>query len=134
MPTPFPTPKAIEFGEEETAILVDELPYEEHPRVSARRVVTEYRRDAAVAEGQHQGMSYVMDGKVEEAGKDDSGVAFVTFAVGRGLLRCVFEVITEAELSRLMPGGSNAVVGTIESFDVDSLTVHAKECRLVKGF
>jgi len=133
-PTPFPTPQAIKIGEEETAVLVDDLPYEDHPRVSARQMVSDYRKDAEAAKAKHQGNSYVMDGKVEESGVDDKGLAFVTFKVGRGHMRCVFKAISEAELSRLTPGGSNAVVGIVQSFDESTLTVHSGECQVVKGF
>jgi len=133
-PTPFPTPQPIKIGEEETAVLVDDLPYEEHPRVSARQLVSDYRKDAGAAKAKHQGNSYVMDGKVEESGVDDKGVAFVTFKVGRGHMRCVFKAISEAELSRLTPGGSNAVVGIVQSFDESTLTVHSGGCQVVKGF
>jgi len=133
-PTPFPTPEAIKFGEEETAVLVDDLPYEDHPRVSARQLVSDYRSDAESAKNDHQGNSYVMNGKVEESGVDDKGVAFVTFKVGRGHMRCVFKAISEAELSRLTPGGSNTVLGIVQSFDESTLTVHSGECQVVKGF
>lgn len=133
-PTPFPTPQPIKIGEDETAVLVDDLPYEEHPRVSARQLVSDYRKDADAAKAKHQGNSYVMDGKVEESGVDDKGLAFVTFKVGRGHMKCVFKAVSEAELSRLTPGGSNAVVGIVQSFDESTLTVHSGECQVVKGF
>lgn len=129
---PTPTPPPFTFSEKTTAVLIDTL--ESSPRVSARQIVNEYRDDPAAANLRYGGKHVVMQGTVKEAGRDRDGHPYLLFTAGRGTLKCNFEVISEAELLRLTPGGTNAAVGNVESFDADDLSVVANQCTLVLGY
>ncbi|MBI2965062.1 MAG: hypothetical protein HYY34_02530 [Chloroflexi bacterium] len=130
--TPTPTPPPFTFSEKTTAVLIDTL--ESTPRTSARQIVTDYRDDPSVAEARYRGKPVVIQGTIKEAGRDSAGNPFVVFNAGRGTLRCEFAVISEPELLRLTPAGTNATVGTVEAFDPSELSVTARQCKLVLGY
>ncbi len=49
-------------------------------------------------------------------------------------MTCHFEEITDAELLRFSPDGTNAVVGTIDAWDAENRILTVRECRVVLGF
>lgn len=130
--TPTPTPPPFTFSEKTTAVLIDTL--ESTPRTSARQIVTDYRDDPTAAEARYKGKQFVIQGTIKEAGRDSAGTPFLVFNAGRGTFRCYFAVISEAELLRLTPAGTNATVGTVEAFDPSDLSVTARQCKLVLGY
>lgn len=130
--TPTPTPPPVTLGEKITAVLIDTL--EATPRTSARQIVSEYRDGVAAADLRYRGKAMVIQGTVREAGFDSNGKPYVLFAAGAGALRCTFAEISRPELLRLTPGGTNAAVGTVESFDPDTLVATASQCKLVLGY
>lgn len=132
--TPTPTPPLRTVDEEITGVLIDLLAGDEYPRTSARQIVNDYRDDPVAAEAKYRGKFPVIQGTVKEAGRDPDGAAWVAFSAGKGELRCIFEKITEAELSRLTPGGTNATTGSLEEFDPETLRVTAKDCRIILGY
>ncbi len=131
--SPTPTPPGKTADEAGTARLVDELSSDEFPRTSARIIEREFRNDFDTAKLKI-GQAFVVQGDVIEAGKDDADQPFVHFQAGAGRVTCHFEAITEAELLRFSPGGTNAVVGTIDTWDADNRILTVKDCRVVLGF
>ena len=117
--TPTPIPPDKTGDEEGTARLVDELSSEDYPRTSARTIEREFRNEPETAQ-QRIGKDFVIQGDVLEAGKDASGQPFVHFKAGAGRVTCHFEAITDAELLRFSPDGTNAVVGTVDSWDAEN--------------
>ena len=113
--------------------LVDDLSSEDHPRTSARDLEREFRREPEAA-APKMGKSFVVQGDVLEAGVNDASDSYVSFRAGAGRVTCIFDVITEAELSRFTPGGTNAVVGTIEDWDATDRILTLKNCLVVVGF
>jgi hypothetical protein len=132
-PEPTSTPPSKTIDEEVTGRLVDELSFNEYPRSSARDLEREFRKSPETA-NQKIGKQFVVQGDVLEAGDDAAVGRYVSFKAGLGRVTCVFEVITEAELRRFTPDGTNAVVGTIESWDADNRVLTLKDCRVVIGF
>lgn len=130
-PTPIPPDKTTD--EEGTARLVDELSAETYPRTSARIIEREFRNEPQTAQ-QKIGNAFVIQGDVLEAGKDASGQPFVHFKAGAGRVTCHFEVITDAELLRFSPDGTNAVVGTVDAWDAENRILTVRDCRVVLGF
>lgn len=130
--TPTPTPPPFTFSEKTTAVLIDTL--ESTPRTSARQIVSDYRDEPSAAAARYKGKQVVIQGTIKEAGRDSAGNPFLVFNAGRGTLRCYFAVISEAELLRLTPGGTNATVGTVEAFNPSDLSVVARQCKLVLGY
>lgn len=130
--TPTPTPPPVTLSEKITAVLIDTL--ESTPRTSARQIVSDYRDGVAAADLRYRGKPVVIQGTVKEAGFDSGGNPYVLFAAGAGALRCTFVEISQPELLRLTPGGTNAAVGTVESFDPDTLVATASQCKLVLGY
>ncbi len=131
--TPTPTPPSRTTDEEGTGRLVDELSSDEFPRTSARVIECEFRNEPATAQ-QKIGKSFVVQGDVLDAGKDASGQPFVHFKAGAGRVTCFFEDITDAELLRFTPDGTNAIVGTIDAWDADNRVLTIRDCRVVLGF
>jgi hypothetical protein len=130
--TPTPTPPPFTFSEKTTAVLIDTL--ESTPRTSARQIVSDFRDDPSAAEARYKGKQFVIQGTIKEAGRDSDGSPFLVFTAGRGTFRCYFAVISEPELLRLTPAGTNATVGTVTEFDPSDLKVTARQCKLVLGY
>lgn len=131
--TPTPTPPSRTADEEGTARLVDELSTDDFPRTSARILEREFRNEFETAK-QKLDKAFVIQGDVSEAGKDAAGQPFVHFKAGLGRVNCLFEAITDAELLRFTPDGTNAIVGTIEAWDADNRILSIRDCRVVLGF
>ena len=127
-----PTPPAKTTEEKITGRLVDELSSSNYPRTNARVLEREFRKDPEALK--KIGKSFVIQGDVIEAGKNDAGKAFVHFKAGAGKVTCYFEKITDAELLRFAPNGTNAVVGVIESWDAEKRHMIVNDCRVVLGF
>lgn len=144
-PTPTPTAKpqnAVEptatapsktIDEQLSGGLVDNLSAEDYPRTSARDLEREFRREFATAEPKI-GNSFVVQGDVLEAGMNDASESFVSFKAGAGKVTCIFDVITDAELARFTPGGTNAVVGKIETWNATDRILTLTDCLVVVGF
>lgn len=130
--TPTPTPPPVTLSEKITAVLIDTLV--DTPRTSARQIVSDYRDGVAAADAKYKGRPVVIQGTVKEAGIDADGQPYVLFAAGAGALRCTFVDISQPELLRLTPGGTNAAVGTVQSYDSENLLATAGKCQLVLGF
>ena len=113
--------------------LVDDLSAEDYPRTSARDLEREFRREFEAAEPKI-GKSFVVQGDVLEAGLNDASESFVSFRAGAGRVTCIFNVITEAELLRFSPGGTNAVVGTIDTWNATDRILTLKNCQIVVGY
>jgi len=113
--------------------LVDDLSAEDYPRTSARDLEREFRREFEAAEPKI-GKSFVVQGDVLEAGVNDASESFVSFRAGAGRVTCIFDVITKAELLRFSPGGTNAVVGTIETWNATDRILTLKNCQVVVGY
>ena len=132
-PVPTPTPPSKTIDEEITGRLVDELSFDEYPRTNARSLEREFRRTPETAE-EKIGKSFVVQGDVLEAGNNADNESYVTFKAGLGSVTCIFEVITEAELLRFTPDGTNAVIGTVDTWDAENRSLMLNECRVVLGF
>jgi len=130
--TPTPIPPPVTLSEKITAVLIDTLV--DTPRTSARQIVSDYRDDVAAADAKYKGKPVVIQGTVKEAGIDSGGKPYVLFAAGAGTLKCKFVDISQPELLRLTPGGTNAAVGTVEAYDRDQLLATAGKCQLVLGY
>jgi hypothetical protein len=131
--TPTPTPPSKTIDEALTGKLVDELSFEDFPRTSARDLEREFRQTPETA-NEKIGKSFVVQGDVKEAGADAAGESFVTFKAGLGQVTCVFAEISAAELLRYTPDGTNAVVGTIDTWDAENRVLTLKDCRVVIGY
>ncbi len=129
--TPTPPPRTVD--EEITGELVDNISEEEYPRVSSRVLERDFRRTEGYAEA-NIGKSFLVWGEVIIAERRDDGVAFVEFKAGRGKVICEFEVITDAELRRLTPDGTNATTGTVASWDAENRVLSLDGCRIVLAF
>ncbi len=132
-PTSTPTPPPRTVTEEITGELVDNISEEEFPRISARVLERDFRRTEGYAQ-ENIGKSFLIWGEVIIADRRDDNSAFVEFKAGRGKVICNFEVITDAELRRLSPDGTNAVTGTVEEWDAENRILTANNCRIVLGF
>ena len=132
-PTPTPTPPSKTIDEKLTGGLVDELSTDEYPRTNARDLEREFRRTPETA-NEKIGKSFVIQGDVLEAGTNTDGESYVSFKAGLGRVTCIFDVITEAELRRFTPDGTNAVVGKIESWDAENRILTISDCVVVLGF
>ncbi len=144
-PTPTTTPKsatAVEptatapiktIDEKLSGGLVDDLSTADYPRTNARDLEREFRREPETA-APKIGKSFVVQGDVLEAGVNDATESFVSFRAGAGRVTCIFDVITEAELLRFSPGGTNAVVGTIDNWNAPDRILTLKNCLVVVGF
>lgn len=134
-PTPAPTstPPSKTIDEDITGRLIDELSFEDFPRTSARDLEREFRKTPETAELKI-GKDFVVQGDVLEAGNDAAGDSYVSFKAGLGRVTCIFEIITEAELRRFTPDGTNSVVGTIDTWDSENRVLTLKDCRVVIGF
>lgn len=113
--------------------LVDDLSAEDYPRTSARHLEREFRREPEAAASK-MGKSFVVQGDVLEAGVNDVSESYVSFKAGAGKVTCIFDVITEAELLRFSPGGTNAVVGTIDNWNDTDRILTLKDCLVVVGY
>ena len=131
--SPTPTPPNRTIDEEVTGRLVDELSFDEYPRSSARDLEREFRKTPETA-NEKIGKQFVVQGDVLVAGNDSAGDSYVSFKAGLGRVTCIFEIITEAELRRFTPDGTNSVVGTIDTWDADNRVLTLKDCRVVIGF
>ena len=133
IPSPTPTPPNKTIDEEQSGTLVDELSSDEFPRTSARDLEREFRRTPETA-NEKIGKSFVVQGDVLEAGNNADGMSYVSFKAGNGRVTCIFEVITEAELRRFTPDGTNSVAGTIDTWDAENRVLTLKDCNVVIGF
>lgn len=113
--------------------LVDNLSAEDYPRTSARVLEREFRREPEAA-APKMGKSFVVQGDVLEAGVNDASESYVSFKAGAGKVTCIFDVITEAELLRFSPDGTNAVVGTIDNWNATDRILTLKDCLVVVGY
>jgi len=133
IPSPTPTPPNKTIDEEQSGKLVDELSADEFPRTSARDLEREFRRTPETA-NEKIGKSFVVQGDVLEAGTNAAGESYVSFKAGLGRVTCVFQVITDAELRRFTPDGTNTVAGTIDTWDAENRVLTLKDCSVVIGF
>jgi len=46
----------------------------------------------------------------------------------------MFEIITDAELRRFTPDGTNSVVGTIDTWDAENRILTLTNCKIVLGY
>ena len=132
-PTATPTPPPRTIDEEITGELVDNISSEEFPRTNARVLERSFRREEGFAEA-NIGNSFLIQGEVIIAERREDGVAFVEFKAGRGKVTCDFEIISDAELRRFTPDGTNAVTGTIADWDPDERILSVEGCRVVLGY
>ena len=132
-PTATPTPPLRTIDEEVTGQLVDNISAEEFPRTNARVLERSFRREEGYAEA-NIGKSFLIQGEVIVADRRDDGVAFVEFKAGRGKVTCDFEIISDPELRRFTPDGTNAVTGTIAAWDPETRLLEVENCRVVLGF
>lgn len=130
---PTATAPSKTIDEELSGGLVDDLSTDDYPRTSARDLEREFRREPEAA-APKMGKSFVVQGDVLEAGVDDASDSYVSFKAGAGKVTCIFDVITDAELSRFTPGGTNAVVGTIEDWNATDRILTLQNCQVVVGF
>ncbi len=133
LPTETPTPPLRTIDEEVTGELVDNISAEEFPRTNARVLERSFRREEGFAEA-NIGNSFLIQGEVIIANRRDDGVAFVEFKAGRGKVTCDFEIISDAELRRFTPDGTNAVTGTVAAWDPETRVLEVENCRVVLGF
>ncbi len=133
LPTATPTPPLRTIDEEVTGELVDNISAEEFPRTNARVLERSFRREEGFAEA-NIGKSFLIQGEVIVANRRDDGVAFVEFKAGRGKVTCDFEIISDAELRRFSPDGTNAVTGTVSAWDPETRVLEVENCRVVLGF
>ncbi len=76
----------------------------------------------------------MVQGDVLEAGANAAGESYVSFKAGLGRVTCIFQVITDAELRRFTPDGTNSVAGTIDTWDAENRVLTLKDCNVVIGF
>lgn len=127
------TPPSKTLDEISTGKLVDELSFDEYKRTSARDLEREFRKSPETA-AEKVGKKFVVQGDVLEAGNDASGQPFVSLKAGLGRVTCLFKEITDAELRRFTPDGTNSVVGTVDTWDAENRVLTLKECNVVLGF
>lgn len=132
-PTATPTPPPRTVDEEITGELVDNISSEEYPRTNARVLERSFRREPGFAEA-NLGKSFLIQGEVIIADRRDDGIAFVEFKAGNGKVTCDFEIISDAELRRFTPDGTNAVTGTVSEWDAEERILSVEGCRVVLGF
>ena len=132
-PTATPTPPLRTIDEEVTGELVDNISADEFPRTNARVLERSFRREEGYAEA-NIGKSFLIQGEVIVADRRDDGVAFVEFKAGRGKVTCDFEIISDPELRRFTPDGTNAMTGTIAAWDPETRLLEVENCRVVLGF
>ena len=132
-PTATPTPPPRTVDEEITGELVDNISSEEYPRTNARVLERSFRREPGFAEA-NLGKSFLIQGEVIIADRREDGVAFVEFKAGNGKVTCDFEIISDAELRRFTPDGTNAVTGTVSEWDAEERILSVEGCRVVLGF
>ena len=130
---PTPTPPSKTIDEKLTGGLVDELSSEDYPRTNARDLEREFRKTPETA-NEKIGKSFVVQGDVLEAGANGAGDSYVSFKAGLGQVVCIFAVISDAELRRFTPDGTNSVVGTIDTWDADNRILTLNNCNVVLGF
>lgn len=133
VPTATPTPPPRTVDEDITGELVDNISAEEFPRTNARVLERSFRREEGFAEA-NIGNSFLIQGEVIIADRRDDGVAFVEFKAGNGKVTCDFEIISDAELRRFTPDGTNAVTGTVSDWDPENRILSVENCRVVLGF
>ncbi|MQG38162.1 MAG: hypothetical protein FI719_07405 [SAR202 cluster bacterium] len=131
--TPTPTPPSKTIDEKSTGGLVDELSADDFTRTSARDLEKEFRKSPDTATPKI-GKKFVVQGNVLEAGTDAGGESYVSFKAGNGRVTCIFEIITDAELRRFTPDGTNSVVGTIDTWDADNRILTLTNCNIVLGY
>ena len=131
--TPTPTPPSKTIDEESTGGLVDELSADDYTRTSARDLEKEFRKSPDTATPKI-GKQFVVQGNVLEAGTNPDGKSYVNFKAGKGRVTCMFEIITDAELRRFTPDGTNSVVGTIDTWDAENRILTLTNCKIVLGY
>ena len=131
--TPTPTPPSKTIDEESTGGLVDELSADDYTRTSARDLEKEFRKSPDTANPKI-GKQFVVQGNVLEAGTNADGESYVSFKAGKGRVTCIFEVITDAELRRFTPDGTNSVVGTLATWDPENRILTLTNCKIVLGY
>ena len=131
--TPTPTPPSKTIDEESTGGLVDELSADDYTRTSARDLEKEFRKSPDTANPKI-GKQFVVQGNVLEAGTNADGESYVSFKAGKGHVTCIFEVITDAELRRFTPDGTNSVVGTLDTWDPENRILTLTNCNIVLGY
>ena len=131
--TPTPTPPSKTIDEESTGGLVDELSADDYTRTSARDLEKEFRKSPDTATPKI-GKKFVVQGNVLEAGTNPDGKSYVNFKAGKGRVTCMFEIITDAELRRFTPDGTNSVVGTIDTWDAENRILTLTNCNIVLGY
>ena len=131
--TPTPTPPSKTIDEESTGGLVDELSADDYTRTSARDLEKEFRKSPDTANPKI-GEQFVVQGNVLEAGTNTDGESYVSFKAGKGRVTCMFEIITDAELRRFTPDGTNSVVGTLDTWDPENRILTLTNCNIVLGY
>ena len=131
--TPTPTPPSKTIDEESTGGLVDELSADDYTRTNARDLEKEFRKSPDTANPKI-GEQFVVQGNVLEAGTNTDGESYVSFKAGKGRVTCIFEVITDAELRRFTPDGTNSVVGTLDTWDPENRILTLTNCNIVLGY
>ncbi|MDP7579123.1 MAG: hypothetical protein QGF12_06270 [SAR202 cluster bacterium] len=131
--TPTPTPPSKTIDEKSTGGLVDELSADDYTRTSARDLEKEFRKSPDTATPKI-GKQFVVQGNVLEAGTNPDGKSYVSFKAGKGRVTCMFEIITDAELRRFTPDGTNSVVGTIDTWDAENRILTLTNCKIVLGY
>ena len=130
-PTSTPPNKTVD--EKITGKLVDVLSSDQYPRTNARNLEREFRREPETAK-EKLGKSFLVQGDVLIAGTNDVNEKFVTFKAGKGQVTCIFADITDAELLRFTPAGTNSVTGTVESWDSENRILTLTDCNVVLGY
>ena len=131
--TPTPTPPSKTIDEESTGGLVDELSADDYTRTNARDLEKEFRKSPDTANPKI-GKQFVVQGNVLEAGTNTDGESYVSFKAGKGRVTCMFEIITDAELRRFTPDGTNSVVGTLDTWDPENRILTLTNCNIVLGY
>ena len=131
--TPTPTPPSKTIDEKSTGGLVDELSADDYTRTSARDLEKEFRKSPDTANPKI-GEQFVVQGNVLEAGTNTDGESYVSFKAGKGRVTCMFEIITDAELRRFTPDGTNSVVGTLDTWDPENRILTLTNCNIVLGY
>ena len=125
------TDKTID--EKVTGKLVDVLSSDQYPRTNARNLEREFRREPETAKEKF-GKSFLVQGDVLIAGTNDANEKFVTFKAGKGQVTCIFANITDEELLRFTPAGTNSVTGTVENWDSENRILTLTDCNVVLGY